>query len=108
MKTYKDKQFYWRGQNWTIRKVLTPDDEVLSMKSVVGKLLGDKAIVMYRGDLDDDMAIMTILHELGHELFPEWETEPHQSSTSELGIFERDIKTFLEGAGVDLTKLLVE
>ena len=76
--------------------------------SLLGKLMGDKAIIMYRGDLDEDTAVMTILHELGHELYPEWETEPNQSSTAELGVFERDLKTFLEAAGVDLTELLVE
>jgi hypothetical protein len=88
--------------------VRAPDTDALGASRLNGTIMPDKGLIMYRGDMDDDLVIMTILHEIGHEMFPEWETEPNQSSTSELGIFERDLKAFLEAAGVDLSPLLVE
>ena len=94
-KHYKDKRINWRGRPWTIRKVLGHDTDILGLTMVNGTLQSDKGLIVYRGDIDDDLAIMTILHEIGHEMYPEWETEPNRSSLSELGIFERDLKEFL-------------
>lgn len=66
------------------------------------------ARIYYRGDLSEDAAIMAILHEMGHELFPEWKSEPSNTSKSEVGVFERDLKAGLEACGVDLTPMLVK
>jgi hypothetical protein len=107
-KQYADKRFAWRGRQWTIRKLTDPDYAQLVLDGNNGQMMSDQALIMYRGELPDDLAIMTILHEAGHELFPEWDIEPSRSAASELGVFERDLKGFLEAAGVDLSPLLVE
>lgn len=107
-KKFRDRWFQWRGRQWRIRKIVDPEYAQLVLDSNSGQLLSDQAMILYRGDLADDMAIMTILHEAGHELFPEWELEPSRSSCSELGIFERDLKAFLEMNEIDLSPLLVE
>lgn len=107
-KPYKDKKAYWRGRTWVIRRL---DDEeyadlMLAGKDGNGIIHQSQGLIMYRGSLNNDEAITTILHEMAHEMFPEW-SEPEQAS-SELGVFQRDLKGGLESFGVDLTPLLVE
>jgi hypothetical protein len=98
---------YWRGQKWTIARI---DDETQADKMIgkrtLAEIFPDKALVVYRGCLTDEAAIMAILHEAGHEMFPEWESESQKESTAEVGVFERDVKSFLEAFGVDLSPLL--
>ena len=75
----------------------------------VGKdavLLSSQALILCRASMSNDNAIMAILHEVGHELYPQWEKEPGDTSRSEMGIFERDVKAFLEAFAVDLSPLL--
>lgn len=76
------------------------------MGNVLGQVLSNQGLILYRGSLNDDEAIQTILHEMGHEMYPEWE-EPDKSA-SELGVFQRDLKAGLEAFGVDLSALLVD
>lgn len=101
------KKFYWRGQEWTLAKF----DDDLQADKVLGKktvacIYGDEAFIGYRGGLSKEAAIMAILHETGHEMFPEWKSEPTFTSLAEVGIFERDVKTLLESLGVDLSPMV--
>ena len=68
----------------------------------------DRALILYRDTTNKDKSICAVLHEVGHELFPEWNAEPNDTSLSELGIFERDMKAFCDAVGVDLAPLLVK
>jgi len=100
------KQAYWRGRTWTIA-ALKPGD----FKRVVGNnadagLDRDHAWIVYPQTQNADLALQSVLHEVFHEMFPEWEAEPADGSKSELGVGERDMKAFLEAFGVDLTPLL--
>lgn len=103
----ESKRFYWRGQEWTLARM---DDEAEADK-VLGKrtlacIMRDSAFVGYRGSMPKESAIMAILHEAGHEMFPEWKSEPTFTSSAEVGIFERDVKTLLESMGVDLSPMV--
>ena len=98
---------YWRGREWTIRAV--EDDEDCDVMIGVDKMAvihSGQALILYRASLSEDAAIMSVLHEAAHEMYPQWEKEPVESSTSEVGVFERDVKAFLEAFNVDLSPLL--
>ena len=101
------KQAYWRGRLWTIQAIPAGDeaDRIIGTDKMAA-LYSNEALIVYRAELSQDAAIMAILHEHGHEMFPEWETEPHKESTSEVGVYERDGKGFLEAFGVDLSPLV--
>jgi hypothetical protein len=102
------KQAYWRGRTWTIRAVKAGEwaDKLLGGGDKVAALHSGQGLIIYRAEVDRDLAIMAVLHEAGHELFPEWETEPSDRAASEIGVFERDVKAFLEAFGVDLSPLV--
>jgi hypothetical protein len=97
----------WRGREWTIR-VATQDEAKTFLDEKYAELFGNTALIVYHPDASDDSKIMAILHEIAHEMFPEWNAEPHEKSKSELGIFERDLKAFLDACGIDLSPLLEE
>ncbi len=107
-KEYAAKQFYWRGRTWTIRALKAGDttDQLLGGSNNQASLFPEHALIVYRDSMNDDLKIQSVLHEAGHAMFPEWSAEPHETALSEVGIFERDLKAFLEAAGVDLTPLI--
>ena len=98
---------YWRGREWTIRAVEDDDEaDVTIGADKVAVIHPNQALILYRASLSEDAAIMAILHEIGHELFPQWEVEPDITSNSEIGTFERGVKGALEAFDVDLSPLL--
>jgi len=104
------KQAYWRGRTWTIAVLKKRE-----FNSVVGPeynadalIDSDGAVIVYPRTISNDLALVAILHEAFHEMFPEWKSEPCDESKSELGVGERDMKAFLEAFGVDLMPLLPE
>lgn len=99
------KEISWRGRFWTIRPA-TESERELHMRDKSGQVFEQRATIIYDDTVDEDLQIMTILHELGHVMFPEWEAEPVDTSKSELGVLERDLKAILEECGVDLTPLV--
>ena len=104
----RKKTIYWRGRYWEIVRVDDPDDaDELIGEDDLATMKTGRARILYRGSMSPDSAISAILHEAGHEMFPEWKVEPGSKSTSELGVFERDMKAFLEACGIDLRPLLV-
>lgn len=103
---YKEKKFKWRGQEWTLRPLCEDDADIAVGTTGVAKIQSLSGTICYRGSLSRDQAIMAILHEVGHELFPEWSKEPGESSKSEIGIFERDLKAFGDAVGIDWSPLL--
>lgn len=105
-KLYTERKFYWRGRTWRLHKVIDKDYGDVKLDGSMGRIFSDKALIVYSGDIDPDLAIMTILHEAGHEMFPEWSVEPSDKSSSEIGVYERDCKSFLEALGVDLSPLI--
>jgi hypothetical protein len=105
-KTSKNiKHAYWRGRTWTIRPATRQEIKtVLDEKS--GTLFTTAGEIIYHPDVADELKIQAIIHEAGHEMFPEWDAEPHEKSKSELGILERDMVGLLTAFGVDLTPLI--
>jgi hypothetical protein len=99
--------FEWRGRAWTLRPATELERETLN-KGASGMLFEQQATIIFDDTLPEDLQIQTILHEAGHAMFPEWDNEPSDTSKSELGVFERDMKAFLEALGVDLSPLLEE
>lgn len=99
------KEIRWRGQTWTIRPA-TESERATWTAGREGVIMSSRALIIYDNTSSTDMQIMTLLHEAAHEMFPEWEAEPSNESRSELGVFERDLKAFLEAMGVDLTPML--
>ena len=90
---------------WTVREANQTELETfLEGKNAI--LYPGSATIVYDPNGSDDLKLASILHEIGHEMFPEWAAEPHEKSKSELGVFERDCKAFLEAFGVDLSPLL--
>ena len=96
---------YWRGRHWIIRPARVDEVETV-LDDKFAAIYGNRSLVIYDNTVPPDLQIMAILHEIAHELYPEWSAEPNEKSKSELGIFERDVKAFLEACGVDLTPLL--
>lgn len=99
------KTGYWRGREWTIREATKLELETIA-QGTYGVMFEDAGLILYHPEATEDMKIQAILHEAGHAMFPEWEAEPNKNSKSELGVFERDVKSFLEEFGVDLGPLL--
>jgi hypothetical protein len=99
------KKAYWRGRWWTIRPA-TKDEVKRSLDEKTGVLFSTAGEIIYHPDIPDDLKIQAIIHEAGHEMFPEWEKEPDNTSKSELGVFERDMTAFLVAFGVDLSPLI--
>jgi len=98
---------YWRGRRWTIRAVKDDDEADIAIgANAMAVIHSNQALILYRASLPIDTAIMAVLHEAAHEMFPEWEREPNETSHSEIGTVERDMKGFLEAFGVDLSPLL--
>ena len=100
-------QIEWRGREWEIRPA-TPTEIELHMENKNGAVFEDAGVIVFNPRAPQDLQIMSVLHEIGHVMYPEWSDEPHEKSKSELGIFERDLKAFLEAAGVDLSWLIRE
>lgn len=101
------KRGYWRGREWTVRYA-TPEERESVASGASGVLFENAGLILYDPTVSEDLQIQAIIHEIGHVMFPEWSVEPHNNSKSELGIFERDLKSFLEEFGVDLSPLLEE
>jgi len=99
------KKINWRGREWTIRPA-TQEERDLHMEDTDGVLFESRSIIIYNPDAPEDVQLQAVLHECGHVMFPEWKTEPHQTSKSELGVFERDMKALLDACDVDLSGLL--
>ena len=95
----------WRGRNWWIRPATALEQETI-MDGKYGALYEDRGIILYHPGATVDMQLQAVLHEVAHVMFPEWSAEPHEESKSELGVFERDMKAFLEAVGIDLRPLL--
>ena len=96
---------FWRGRMWRICKLSDEEADVI-MPEKCGALSVDSGVILIRESLEAETAIMTVLHEAGHAMYPEWDIEPTDQSKSELGVFERDLKAFLEAFGVDLSPLV--
>jgi len=101
------KRIYWRGRTWQIIRVDDIDLIETMLSGKMAQITTASSLILYRGDIPKDMAILCIFHEIGHELYPEWTVEPDKTSKSELGVFERDIKSLMDASGVDLSPLLV-
>lgn len=96
---------YWRGRPWTIRPA-TKQEQKTFLDGKDGMVLLSEGTILYNPMSHRDNQVQAVLHEAGHVMFPEWEAEPDASSKSELGVFERDMKGFLESFGVDLSVLV--
>ena len=99
------KKGYWRGREWIIRAA-TPEERETISSGASGVLFENAGLILYDSTMPEDLQIQAIIHEVGHVMFPEWITEPNSNSKSELGILERDLKSFLEEFGVDLLPLI--
>ncbi len=102
----RERKFYWRGRRWVLRALTDEAADLQLRPEGQAGLFSSGAIICYRASLPNDLIIMCILHEVGHELYPQWDSEPSDTSSSEIGTFERGVKAFLEALGVDLTPLL--
>ena len=96
---------YWRGREWTIRPATQSELDVF-MDDKAGMVVESQSLILYNPESPKDIRLQAIIHEAGHIMFPEWSAEPHEKSKSELGVFERDMKAFLDACGVDLSSLL--
>lgn len=103
---YRPVKFQWRGREWEIRPLSDGEADLLVGADKIAALFSNSALVAYRASIPRELAIMAILHEFGHEMFPEWTEEPHEKSASEVGIFERDMKSLGDAVGLDWSPLL--
>lgn len=99
------RTFQWRGREWTLRPATEIERETFQ-RGAYGALYENLATIIWDDTVPEDLQIQTILHEIGHVLYPEWEAEPNEASKSELGILERDLKAVLEELSVDLSPLI--
>jgi len=97
----------WRSRDWVVRPA-SESERHLWTEGKFGQVFDAQGVIVYDDTVSEDMQVMTILHEMAHVMFPEWEAEPSETSRSELGVFERDLKEFLEQMGVDLTAMITE
>lgn len=97
----------WRGREWEIRPA-TADERDTALDGYYGKCFTSAGIIIFDDTVSQDQQIMTVLHELAHVMFPEWNDEPVNTSKSEIGIFERDLKSIFDEVGIDLSPLVQE